>query len=175
MRYVFQAAKGVMHSTAVGAGEKKTVTAHSTKNIPTHLTHKPVIGCNYDGVVKRVPGKCCDYSDARYISIGHAQYNREEASVKVMRHTGKKWSRQSEEVPIQRLPYMMIMLLAAIYKIQNPNEEGSCSKYINEEIVAPDDMEHLRSEVKNWANYLKDGIEGIKDLLSRIDVSKIGK
>ena len=70
---------------------------------------------------------------------------------------------------------MMIMLLAAIYKIQNPNEEGSCSKYINEEIVAPDDMEHLRSEVKNWANYLKDGIEGIKDLLSCIDVSKIGK
>ena len=148
---------------------------HSTKDIPTHLTHKPVIGCNYDDVVNRVPGKYRDYSDARYISIGHAQYNSNEVSVKVMRHTGKRWSRQSEEVPIQRLPYMMIMLLCAIYKIQNPKEEGSCSKYINEEIVAPDDMEHLRSEFKNWSNYLKNGIDGIKDLLSRIDVSKIGK
>lgn len=175
MRYVFQTAKGIMHSTAIGADEETTMATHSAKNIPTHLTHKPVIGCNYVGVVNRVPGKYRDYSDARYISIGHAQYNREEASVKVMRHTGKKWSRQSEEVPIQRLPYMMIMLLAAIYKIQNPNEEGSCSKFINEEIVSLDDMDHLRSEVKNWANYLKDGIEGIKDMLSRIDVSKIGK
>ena len=175
MRYVFQAAKGIMHSAAIGADEEKAMATHSTKNIPTHLTHKPVIGCNYDGVVNRVPGKYRDYTDARYISIGHAQYNREEASVKVMRHTGKKWSRQSEEVPIQRLPYMMIMLLAAIYKIQNPNENGPCSKYINDEIVAPDGMRIIRSEVKNWANYLKDGIEGIKDLLSRIDVSKIGK
>ena len=149
-----------------------TMVTRSVKNIPVHLTHKPVMACNYEDIVDRIPGDC---SDAKYISIGHAQYNKEEASVKVMRYTGKMWSRQSEEVPIQRLPYMMIMLLAAIYKIQNPNEAGSGSKYINDEIVASDDMEHLRSEVKNWADYLKDGIEGIKDLLTRIDVSKIGK
>ena len=156
-------------------------TASSVKDIPIHLNHKPVMGCNYGGITNRISEKSSDVSDksdtedARYISIGHAQYNQEEASVKMMRHTGKQWSPQSEEVPIQRLPYMMIILLAAICKTQNPNEDCPCSDYIQEQIVSPQDMDFLRREIKAWGNYLKDGIEGIKELLSRIDTSKIGK
>ena len=36
---------------------------------------------------------------------------------------GNRWSRQSEEVPIQRLPYMMVMLLAAIYRVQDSEDK----------------------------------------------------
>ena len=153
--------------------------ASSVKDMPKHLKHKPVMGCNYSNIIKKIANRMVhgksDYDDARYISIGHAQYNHDEASVKMMRHTGSQWSPQSEEVPIQRLPYMMVLLLTAIYKIQNTNEDGSCSDCIKEDVVSPQDLEFLHEEIKKWGNYLKDGIEGIKDLLSRIDTSKIGK
>ena len=157
----------------INNGTKTTVSA--VKDIPTHLNHKPVMGCNYCDIISKLPEGKSDYDDPRYISIGRAQYNQEEASVKIMRHTGSQWSPQSEEVPIQRLPYMMVMLLAAIYRIQNPQENCPCSDCIKEEVVSPKDMDFLRSEIETWGNYLKDGIEGIKDLLLRIDTSKIGK
>lgn len=71
--------------------EKEQKKETRTKDIPWHLSHKPIIACNY-----------IDYTgdeddDAKYLSIGHAQFNQKAASVKLFRHTGNKWSRQSEE------------------------------------------------------------------------------
>jgi len=72
-------------------------------NIPTTLKHKPVIVSEgYDGIDGRNGGR----SDAKGLSVGLAQWNdrgRVDASAKVWRHTGEKWSRQSEEMPLHRV------------------------------------------------------------------------
>lgn len=71
--------------------------------IPTTLKHKPVIVSeNYENVDGRYAYK----SDAKGLSLGLAQWNdrgKVEISAKVWRHTGEKWSRQSEELPLHRV------------------------------------------------------------------------
>ena len=80
-------------------------------DIPTTLRHKPVIAVeNYDAV----DGRYAYNSDAKGLSIGLAQWNergRVEASAKVWRHTGEKWSRQSEELPLHRVLDLAILLV----------------------------------------------------------------
>mgnify|MGYP003611816194 CR=1 FL=1 len=70
--------------------------------IPTGLKHKPVIVSeDYDKVDGRNHS-----SDAKGLSLGLAQWNdrgKVDISAKVWRHTGGKWSRQSEELPLHRV------------------------------------------------------------------------
>lgn len=79
-------------------------------NIPTTLKHKPVIVCeNYENV----DGKYAYNSDAKGISLGLAQWNdrgKIDISAKVWRHTGGKWSRQSEELPLHRVLDLAILV-----------------------------------------------------------------
>lgn len=78
--------------------------------IPTTLKHKPVIVCeNYE----HVDGKYAYQSDAKGISLGLAQWNdrgKVDISAKVWRHTGGKWSRQSEELPFHRVIDLAILV-----------------------------------------------------------------
>lgn len=78
--------------------------------IPIQLKHKPVIVCeNYE----QVDGKTAYSSEAKGLSIGLAQWNdrgRVDASAKVWRYTGEKWSRQSEELPLHRVLDLAILL-----------------------------------------------------------------
>ncbi|MBK5252010.1 MAG: hypothetical protein JJE29_05190 [Peptostreptococcaceae bacterium] len=78
--------------------------------IPTTLKHKPVIiSENYDNVDGR---KAYD-SDAKGLSLGLAQWNdrgKVDISAKVWRHTGEKWSRQSEEMPLHRALDLAILI-----------------------------------------------------------------
>ncbi len=82
-------------------------------NIPTNLKHKPVIVAdNYSRVDGR---KACD-TDAVGLSLGLAQWNdrgRVDVSAKVWRHTGEKWSRQSEELPMHRIIDLAILICRA--------------------------------------------------------------
>nr|CAA6827754.1 MAG: Unknown protein [uncultured Thiotrichaceae bacterium] len=76
--------------------------------LPQHLGHKPVYALPYehfDGI----------YTDIKFISVGIAQYNNEEVSIKTMRHTGRKWTRQAEELPIHRSIDMTLFLAKAIF------------------------------------------------------------
>jgi hypothetical protein len=69
-------------------------------NTPKHLKHKPIVSINdYD----KVDGKYAGKSDAKALSIGVAQYDKDEISAKIWRHTSGKWSRQSEEMPLHRV------------------------------------------------------------------------
>lgn len=81
--------------------------------IPTTLKHKPVIVCeNYESV----DGKYAYDSDAKGMSLGLAQWNdrgKVDISAKVWRHTGGKWSRQSEELPLHRVLDLAIMVCQA--------------------------------------------------------------
>jgi hypothetical protein len=78
---------------------------------PKHLSHKPIISVNdYD----EIDGMYANRTDVQALSIGKAQYDVEQISLKVWRHTGEKWSRQSEELPIHRNLDLSILLLSAL-------------------------------------------------------------
>jgi len=78
--------------------------------IPTTLKHKPVIVCeNYENI----DGRYAYNSEAKGLSLGLAQWNERgnvEISAKVWRHTGEKWSRQSEELPLHRVIDLAILI-----------------------------------------------------------------
>lgn len=90
-------------------------------NLPTSLKHKPVIVADdYD----RIDGRGAFDSDAKGLSLGLAQWNdrgRVDISAKVWRHTGEKWSRQSEELPLHRVLDLAILTCRAQLYLQ---EEG---------------------------------------------------
>lgn len=79
-------------------------------NIPTTLKHKPVVVCeNYGDIDGRLAGD----TDVQGLSLGLAQWNERgkvDASAKIWRYTGQKWSRQSEELPLHRVLDLAIML-----------------------------------------------------------------
>lgn len=81
--------------------------------IPTTLKHKPVLlSENYENV----DGRYAYNSDAKGLSLGLAQWNdrgKVDISAKVWRHTGEKWSRQSEELPLHRVLDLAIMICRA--------------------------------------------------------------
>lgn len=82
-------------------------------NIPTTLKHKPVIVSENYG---NVDGRYAYKTDAKGLSLGLAQWNdrgRVEISAKVWRHTGEKWSRQSEELPLHRVLDLAILVCRA--------------------------------------------------------------
>ncbi|WP_372011108.1 DUF6530 family protein [Paenibacillus chitinolyticus] len=78
--------------------------------IPTTLKHKPVIVSeNYE----HVDGRLARNTDAKGLSLGLAQWNdrgKVDISAKVWRHTGEKWSRQSEELPMHRVLDLAILI-----------------------------------------------------------------
>ncbi|HRT00726.1 MAG TPA: DUF6530 family protein [Bacteroidales bacterium] len=80
-------------------------------NSPKHLSHKPIISVNdYD----KIDALYADKTDVKALSIGRAQYDSDQISLKVWRHTDEKWSRQSEELPIHRNLDLSILFLAAL-------------------------------------------------------------
>ena len=78
--------------------------------IPTNLKHKPVVCAeNYD----RIDGMRANASDVKGLSLGLAQWNdrgRVDVSAKIWRHSGERWSRQSEEMPMHRVLDLAIMI-----------------------------------------------------------------
>jgi hypothetical protein len=78
--------------------------------IPTTLKHKPVIVAEH---YENVDGRYAYKSDAKGLSLGLAQWNdrgKVEASAKIWRYTGEKWSRQSEEMPMHRVIDLAILI-----------------------------------------------------------------
>lgn len=100
--------------------------------IPTTLKHKPVIVVEDYG---NVDGRQAYESDAQGLSLGLAQWNdrgKVDVSAKVWRHTGERWSRQSEELPLHRVLDLAILICRAklhfdeayryenLYDLENP-------------------------------------------------------
>ena len=77
------------------------------------LKHKPVLVAEDYG---RIDGRTAYGSDAQGLSLGLAQWNdrgKVDISAKVWRHTGEKWSRQSEELPLHRVLDLAILACRA--------------------------------------------------------------
>src|SRR5690554_941125 len=78
--------------------------------IPTTLKHKLVfVAEDYSNI----DGREAYESDAKGLSLGLAQWNERgkvDISAKVWRHTGDRWSRQSEELPLHRVLDLAILI-----------------------------------------------------------------
>jgi len=148
--------------------------------IPTTLKHKPVIVCeNYENV----DGKYAYNSDAKGISLGLAQWNdrgKLDISAKVWRHTGGKWSRQSEELPLHRVIDLAIMVCQAklhfqeayrhekLYDPENPVIERVGLQGDAMTIGVCDNNERIDEDIKLFNQALSEDGELIGERLSTL-------
>ena len=129
---------------------------------PNHLNHKPIIAVNnYD----KIDAIYANDSDVRALSIGQAQYDKDEISVKVWRHTGNKWSRQSEELPIHRALDLSILTIASILTDIKSNYPLTS---LREEIVNEDRVSEISDYYERNKNMLKPRLEELSKILTKI-------
>jgi hypothetical protein len=129
--------------------------------IPTHLKHKPIIVVND---YEKIDSIYANNSDVRALSIGEAQYDNNQISLKVWRHTGKKWSRQNEEIPIHRNIDLTILLIGSLLT-------DITSKYpttsLREEIINETKVIDIQNYFKQNENSLKPRLEELKSVLDK--------
>ena len=131
-------------------------------SIPKNLKHKPILGvCNYD----KEDGPFAGNTDAMHISIGKAQWNNEEFSAKVFRkYPGKKWSRQSEELPLHRVFDLAILILSVHLQKKGNDVQKT---FLNEEIVEPSEYERIKEHIED-DECLTERIRELKNTLDKI-------
>lgn len=89
--------------------------------IPKNLTHKPIIVVeDYD----KIDGYFANDTDAKGLSLGQSTWDYNDISVKVWRHPDKRWSRQSEELPIHRVLDLSILALSSSLLIDSKKEKS---------------------------------------------------
>ena len=146
-------------------------------NIPTHLKHKPVIVAeNY----ANIDGRTAYQTDAQGLSLGLAQWNdrgKVDISAKVWRHTGGKWSRQSEELPLHRVLDLAILVCEAqlhfkeayrfehLYDEENPviKRVGLQGDAMTVEVCT--ENEQINEDIQLFQKALKNDVEIIGDRL----------
>ena len=122
-------------------------------DIPTWLEHKPVIAVDYQKFRKY-------NTDAKFLSLGRATWDKDDFSAKIWRLVENKgrWSRQSEELPFDRLLDLTRLFLSAI----SDKESG-----LDKEVVDEEGVKSLLSYIdENMELYLP-RIEALKNLLQK--------
>ncbi len=77
---------------------------------PKHLRHKPIIEVSdYEQIDSHFYNR--NTSDAKALSIGKAQFDDTEITAKVWRKPKKRWSPQSEELPLHRVIDLAIFII----------------------------------------------------------------
>jgi hypothetical protein len=82
-----------------------------------------VVVPNYENL----DGRYASNTDAKGLSLGLAQWNdrgKVDISAKVWRHTGEKWSRQSEELPLHRVLDLAILVCRAKKHLREAYRHG---------------------------------------------------
>ena len=113
-------------------------------------------------------------TDAKALSIGSAQYDSDEISLKVFRYIGQ-WSRQSEELPIHRVLDLSILLLRALVPEQNILLQSPISTRMREmkDMSSEKSKDDILNHCKNDRSNLLPRIEELKYLLNVIDYKTI--
>ena len=119
--------------------------------VPTHLKHTPIVVVDYLNTDMSL-----GYGDTHYLSIGYAQWNSNEISAKTIRHSGDRWSRQSEEIPLLRLLDLAILEIAVI-------KGKACS--LNQTIVDKSIHQNLMNYINNHQALIDQRLNEIKKLL----------
>jgi hypothetical protein len=147
--------------------------------IPTGLKHKPVIVSeDYDKVDGRNHG-----SDAKGLSLGLAQWNdrgKVDISAKVWRHTGGKWSRQSEELPLHRVLDLAIFIarsqqyfreayrIPGLYDRENPGIDRIALQGGALDVAVCLDNENLDEDIQLFRDALARDDEMLSERFSRL-------
>ncbi len=130
-------------------------------SVPKHLSHKPIIAVNeYD----KIDALYANQTDARALSIGQAQYDHDEISLKVFRIVGGKWSRQSEELPIHRNLDLSILFLAALMTDIDSNYSQSS---LREEVIESSRVPEITDYYKLHERKLKPRLIELKQILDK--------
>lgn len=131
---------------------------------PKHLGHKPIVSVNdYD----KVDGMYRNNTDAKALSIGWAQYDADEISMKVWRKR-KRWSPQSEELPIHRNLDLTILLLQILTE-DKPNPDSFMVKaksQISED--QPNGYDIIKQYYQTHHNDLEPRLKELRDLLNKM-------
>lgn len=133
---------------------------------PKHLGHKPLISVNN---YHNIDGQYSKHTDAMALSIGHAQYDENEISLKVWRHTKDRWSRQSEELPLHRNLDLTILLAQVLFG-EEPNPDSFLVKQqtlLTEDVV--DGLKIVKAYYKNHEKFLKPRFKELRDLLNKME------
>lgn len=129
-------------------------------NIPTHLTHKPIVAVDYEQV-----DEYSGAGDAKCLSIGEATWNEEYGKTKDLDYSAKifrklwpsgNWSRQSEELPLWRVIDLATMVIAVI----NDKPSG-----MGDVVVCPDKYTELRKFIKKNSTLYQQKIANLKKVL----------
>ena len=128
-------------------------------NIPRHLKHKPIIGVDYENIDRQA-----GFGDAKYLSIGKAQWDNSKYSVKSFRESDNGWSPQSEELQFWRNLDMTILLLSVLSK--------SKSGFLNEEIIDKKELQNLLDYLKSeeMSKILIPRLKELKRLADKIQI-----
>ncbi len=131
-------------------------------NAPEHLAHKPIIVVNdYD--IK--DGIYAGHSDAKALSIGQAQYDADEIAAKIFRHTGTRWSRQSEEMPIHRTLDLTILILGSM--LISSTTEGAITN-LDEVVISPERLQEISDYYEKNKKTLRPRLKEMKNLLDKL-------
>ncbi len=133
---------------------------------PKHLGHKPLVSVNdynqIDGIYRGAS------TDAKALSIGHAQYDYDDISMKVWRHTGDQWSPQSEELPIHRNLDLTILLLHVLFD----DEVNPDSLLVKSKSLITEDQDGAIQEIRDFyqANkaFLEPRLKEMRELLNKM-------
>jgi len=130
------------------------------KEIPTWLSHKPILAVDYSGIDARSGA-----GDAKFLSLGKATWNPEDCSAKVWRYSekGERWQRQSEELPLWRILDLAQLVVATICG----GESG-----MDEEFVDNSEKQFLKDYINDNMSLYIPRIQKLKELLNLSESKK---
>ena len=120
-------------------------------DIPTWLSHKPIIAVDYEERDTQAAA-----GDAKYLSIGRATWDNNTIGAKIWRIASDKWSRQSEDIPLWRLLDLTILLVATIKDKQS---------VLGETLINTEDEDFLKNIIKENSDLYRPRLEELVRLL----------
>ena len=136
------------------------------QSLPLHLDHKPIYALPYE----KFDGIYSTDTDIRYISIGLAQYDHDAISIKTMRHTGEKWTRQAEELPLHRPIDMVLFMAKALFDSENGKltiKKGTLQDQ-TKDIEITQEVSDIKNAIAHYDTYLAEHGSFLKKRLNAL-------
>ena len=134
--------------------------------LPQHLGHKPVYAMPY----QFFDGLSFGATDSRYLSVGLAQWNPDDVSIKIMRHTGNRWTRQAEELPLHRAIDMTSFLTHVLANSEAEVIQMKSGTFDNqgEELTLERDANRSSAEIAQFDDFMDRSKDHLKQKLNTL-------
>jgi hypothetical protein len=132
-----------------------------------HLSHQPIVVVDdydqLDGRFRNV-SELDNNTDAMALSLGRAQYDQDDLSLKVWRISNNRWSRQSEELPIHRNLDLSILFVGALL---NDGTDPPLTS-LREKIARYEILGEIREFYEKERHTLQPRLEELRELIDRL-------